>query len=112
DLGAPTIAPAGSRDNGRPVGLAALLLRPSGLFLIALVLFGIVLTAKLWREGRFDPLFAPKSAKVEPGRKGWMLGDKLPPPPMDKSAVNDPVYADAPKPKTTAEPAGDGESAQ
>lgn len=78
-----------SRDDGRPVGLIRLMLRPAGLFGMALMALLAVLGIKMWREGVFDSFRLAHTVNVEAGDKSWMLGDKLPPPPPEK--VTDPT---------------------
>lgn len=109
ELGAPTFGRPLQIESG-PAGAGGLLSRPLALFCFALLAFIAVLTVKLWREGALDFMFGSKSAQVEPGRRGWMLGDKRPPPPLDKSATTDPDYTPPPA-QAAPPPAADSESA-
>lgn len=76
EIGQPTFGREMDVDNGGPQGIG-LFLRPLGLFVLTVSLFLIVLGVKLWRDGVFDPVFASKGAKAEPGTKRWMLGDRV-----------------------------------
>jgi hypothetical protein len=70
-----------SRDDGRPVGLISLMLRPAGLFGLALLALSAVTMVKLWREGVFESYRVKAAASVPVADKGWMLGDKVRLPP-------------------------------
>lgn len=111
DFGPPDYRPARVADDGRPVGLFALLTRPLGLLLLAITALAGTLTAKLWREGAFDPLWAPRGAVVETGSTRWTLGDRLPPPADDfvEPDVIDPIDA---SPAEPAEPAEEDDEAE
>lgn len=61
-----------------------LMLRPAGLFAIALMAMFAVLGVKLWREGVFDAFRISHAATVQTGGKSWMLGDRLTPPRTEK----------------------------
>lgn len=66
-----------SRDDGRPVGLLRLMLRPAGLFGLAMLALFAVTMVKLWREGVFESYRVKAAASVPVADKGWMLGDKV-----------------------------------
>ncbi|CAN5169530.1 hypothetical protein BH09PSE3_BH09PSE3_16890 [soil metagenome] len=98
-----------SRDDGRPVGLIRLFLRPAGLFVIALLAMLAVLSIKLWREGVFESFRVSHAPTVQTGDKSWMLGDRLPPPSPEKpdAAVGQKIEP----PVVHSEPAGDDSEA-
>lgn len=101
DFGAPVFTPP-HLDDGRPVGLIRLLLRPSGLFLLACSAFAVLFVVKLYREGRFDHLWAPRGAAIEKASAHWTLGDRLPPPREERNQPDPLVEA---PPKTAPAPA-------
>lgn len=84
DLGQAVFNRAPLRDNGRPVGLIRLMLRPAGLFGMALMALLGVLGMKMWREGVFGSFRQEHVKSVQAGDKSWMLGDRRPPPPAEK----------------------------
>lgn len=66
-----------SRDDGRPVGFIRLMLRPAGLFGLALIALFAVMALNLWREGVIESYRVKAAASVPVADKGWMLGDKV-----------------------------------
>jgi hypothetical protein len=105
DLGQPVFNRAPSRDDGRPVGLIRLMLRPAGLFAMALMAMLSLVGVKMWREGVFDSFRLQRATTVQTGDKSWMLGDRLPPPPPEKRIdPTAPQIKPAPRP---VEPATD-----
>jgi hypothetical protein len=99
DLGQPVFNRRPSHDNGRPVGLIRLMLRPAGLFGMALMAMLALTGVKMWREGVFDSFRLQHTPTVQVADKSWMLGDRLPPPPPEK--IVDPM---APKIKAASRP--------
>jgi hypothetical protein len=84
DLGPAVFNQAQSSDDGRPVGIIRLLLRPAGLFGMALLALFATLTIKLWRDGEFESFRTNHVAAVKSGDKNWMLGNRLVPPSPEK----------------------------
>lgn len=84
DLGPAVFNRKPSRDDGRPVGMMRLLLRPAGLFGLALLALFAVTVVKLWREGVFESYRVKAAASVPVADKSWMLGDKVRLPPREK----------------------------
>jgi hypothetical protein len=90
-----------SRDDGRPIGLIRLMLRPAALFGYALMALCVVVSVKLWRDGAFESFRIQHTVQVQAGDKSWMLGDRLAPPPPEKAI-------ETPKPKAqSTEPTND-----
>ncbi|MDB5713401.1 MAG: hypothetical protein JWO15_798 [Sphingomonadales bacterium] len=86
------------------------MLRPAGLFGMALMAMLAVIAVKMWREGVFDSFRLQHATTVQAGDKSWMLGDRLPPPPAEKSV--DPVAQQIRPAPLPVEPAsGDSEPA-
>ena len=56
EIGLPNYREKGIADDGRPLGLLALLVNPLALFLISLLLLGAVTMMTLWRAGMFGEL--------------------------------------------------------
>ncbi|WP_293880128.1 hypothetical protein [Sphingomonas sp.] len=84
DLGPAVFNRVAVRDDGQPVGLFRLLMRPAGLFALALIALITVLTIKLWRDGVFESFRQHNVARTMTDDKRWMLGDRLAPPPAEK----------------------------
>lgn len=93
-----------SRDDGRPVGLLRLLLRPAGLFGLALLALFAVTIVKLWREGVFESFRVKAVSSAPIVDKNWMLGDKVRPP-IEK---NDAITSVAPSKPAEDEQSDDG----
>ncbi|MDB5701607.1 MAG: hypothetical protein JWL66_1806 [Sphingomonadales bacterium] len=81
------------------------MLRPAGLFGIALMAMLAVVGVKMWREGVFDSFRLKQTATVQAGDKSWMLGDRLPPPPPEKTL--DPIASQIKPAPHPVEPATD-----
>ncbi len=52
----------GDSDGGDRLGFLRRIVQPSALFCVALAAFLVVSGMKIWEDGWFDPLFAPKGA--------------------------------------------------
>jgi hypothetical protein len=107
ELGPPVFNRKPARDDGRPVGLIRLMLRPAGLFGLALLALFAVTIVKLWREGVFESFRVKGFVSNPPADKGWMLGDKVRLPPEK----NDTVVRVEPIQATEAEQSADGAEA-
>ncbi len=86
------------------MGLIQLMLRPAGLFGLALLALFAVTMVKLWREGAFESFRVKAAASVPVADKGWMLGDKVRPP-IEKNATIVPTQLTK---NVEAEQSGDG----
>ncbi len=73
------IAPGGvdrSRGDARGGGWQEAITHPVVIILVSLLVFSLTLTILLWRDDYFNSWFVAKGAKIAPGSKRWMLGDK------------------------------------
>jgi hypothetical protein len=56
----------------------SLITRPASLAFIFLIAFAVILTALLWREGRFDGMIANMTPKITRPSGGWIESAKSP----------------------------------
>jgi len=86
-------------DDGRPMGLFGLLMRPLSLFLLSIVALTSLYAFKLWREGWFEQFRQPEVPVVEAPQTSWIAGRGQAPPIEDR--VPEVKPRPAPGPPTT-----------
>jgi len=96
-------------DDGRPVGLFALLTRPLALFLMSVLALATVYTWKLWREGWFERFRAPEAPAPAVPETHWIAGHGEPRPVEDRVPTALPEPKAAPAPAEEAAPEGEAD---
>jgi hypothetical protein len=97
-------------DDGRPVGLLALLFRPLSLFLLSIIALASVYTFKLWREGWFEQFRQVEEVPlVAAPTTSWIAGRGQAPPIEGRVPVAKPKPVTAPAPEPSGSSADEDE---